>query len=222
MNVAFSNGFPTGVMDCLPIGVVLADDKCRILMTNCAARDILREDDGLTLRENCLVATSSQQTMALRRLVNHVLHGADADFASRRGVIAIPRRSCRRSYEIVVISMGSETGTFDPAIAAIFIGCEMVNTETAEQIVAHLYSLTAAEARVAAELMLGKSLTEVAGELGIAKETARKHLGAVFRKTSTSRQSDLVRLLVGGPANLRLIRAKSLSGHEAARPHARG
>jgi DNA-binding CsgD family transcriptional regulator len=202
---------PAGLLDYLPLGVILTDENCRVLMLNRTARDVLIEDDGLTLRGDFLVASSSQQNIALRRLVRDVLRGGDADGPlGRRGVITLPRPSCGRSHEIVVISLRQTVGALTPTVAAAFIGTEMIDSEAAVEIVAPLYGLTAAEARVAVVLMQGRSLTEVAIELRVSKETARKHLRALFRKTLTNRQSELVRLLVGGPVNLRLMGARSL------------
>jgi DNA-binding CsgD family transcriptional regulator len=57
------------------------------------------------------------------------------------------------------------------------------------------FALTPAEARVAARLAAGESLDNAADALGIARETARRHLKAVFGKTGTGRQGELVALL---------------------------
>jgi DNA-binding CsgD family transcriptional regulator len=56
----------------------------------------------------------------------------------------------------------------------------------------NLFGLTAAEARIASGLVGGKELREVADEHGIGFETARSQLKAVFAKTETHRQSDLI------------------------------
>jgi len=45
---------------------------------------------------------------------------------------------------------------------------------------------------------------ELAEELGITPLTARTHLKRVFAKTGTTRQADLVSLLLSGPALLQL------------------
>jgi DNA-binding CsgD family transcriptional regulator len=57
------------------------------------------------------------------------------------------------------------------------------------------YSLTQAEARLAAYLADGSRLDDFAAGLGISKETARTQLKAVFVKTRTGRQAELVALL---------------------------
>ena len=52
--------------------------------------------------------------------------------------------------------------------------------------------------------MEGKSLQEAANDLEVKKDTVRKHLQAIFLKTGTSRQAELIRLLMGGVATLQL------------------
>lgn len=57
------------------------------------------------------------------------------------------------------------------------------------------FRLTRSEARITLCLAGGKSLEEVAQEMGVAHETARSHLKAIFRKTDTHRQGELIALV---------------------------
>ena len=59
-----------------------------------------------------------------------------------------------------------------------------------------LFGLTPAEAKLAARLARGDALAAAADELGISYATARTQLAMIFRKTDTSRQGELIRLLV--------------------------
>jgi DNA-binding CsgD family transcriptional regulator len=52
------------------------------------------------------------------------------------------------------------------------------------------------EAAVALKVMDGKGLQATAAALGIAPVTARSHLAAIFGKTGTRRQAELVRVLL--------------------------
>lgn len=62
-------------------------------------------------------------------------------------------------------------------------------------ILAGLFDLTAAEARIAAEIAKLRNITEVASVLKLSRETVRTQLRAVFSKTGTHRQTDLAVLL---------------------------
>jgi DNA-binding CsgD family transcriptional regulator len=63
---------------------------------------------------------------------------------------------------------------------------------------ARRYALTRAEARLVSHLAQGASLAQTADAMGISRETARTHLKAVFSKTDTKRQAELVLLFAKG------------------------
>ncbi len=58
-----------------------------------------------------------------------------------------------------------------------------------------LFGLTPAEAGLAAELLDGASLEDIADSKGVRLPTVRTHLRGVFRKTETNRQGELIALL---------------------------
>ena len=66
-----------------------------------------------------------------------------------------------------------------------------------------LYSLTGAEIELVELLCDGNSLEEAADRRGVTMNTARSQLKQIFFKTSTSRQSELVRLVLAGIAPIR-------------------
>ncbi|MFM0642424.1 helix-turn-helix transcriptional regulator [Paraburkholderia metrosideri] len=63
------------------------------------------------------------------------------------------------------------------------------------------FNLTPAEARVSRLLGDGFSPKEIAARLGTQHETVRKQLLAIYRKTATNRQSELMRLMLHLPLN---------------------
>lgn len=63
------------------------------------------------------------------------------------------------------------------------------------QVLKSKFGLTNMESLLAAELMAGHSLSTIAERLEFTYATARSHLRAVFFKTGTHRQAELVALL---------------------------
>ncbi len=60
-----------------------------------------------------------------------------------------------------------------------------------------LFDLTPTEARIAKAIACGRQISSIAHDHGVSSETVRSQLKSVFAKTGTSRQADLVRLLLG-------------------------
>ena len=67
---------------------------------------------------------------------------------------------------------------------------------------ADAYGLTASEARLLGALLDGKRLEDAAAQFGVSLNTVKTHLQNVFRKTDTTRQSELLSLVLTGPATL--------------------
>jgi DNA-binding CsgD family transcriptional regulator len=61
-----------------------------------------------------------------------------------------------------------------------------------------LYALTAAEARVAAMVALGRTVKEMARANGVTEATLRTQLRSIFDKTGTARQAELVQRALAG------------------------
>lgn len=65
---------------------------------------------------------------------------------------------------------------------------------------ARQHGLTAVETELACRLADGRTVDEAASDQRISVHTARKYLQQIFAKTSTSRQAELVRVLISGAA----------------------
>jgi DNA-binding CsgD family transcriptional regulator len=89
------------------------------------------------------------------------------------------------------------------AARSLFLGARAVVTLTVVMprvrpkvaLLAAVFGLTPAEARLASIIAEGRNPEHAAEELGISRVTARNQLGAIFAKTATHRQSELVALL---------------------------
>ncbi|MEP2718890.1 alpha/beta hydrolase [Pseudophaeobacter sp.] len=70
-------------------------------------------------------------------------------------------------------------------------------TEAHDQILRQMFGLTAAETRVARELLTGANLRDIAETTGRSVDTLRTQLKAIRRKTYTANQQQLVRIMTG-------------------------
>jgi DNA-binding CsgD family transcriptional regulator len=200
-------------IDRLPYGVILLDERGQLLLANGVARGLLAARDGLTEWRGTLAASKRSESSALRRLVADALDGT-AGTTGRRlgsgGALTISRPSGARPLSLLVAPFRQEEadpfGGRRPA-AVVFVSDPDTRIDAPADLLASLHGLSAAEARVAAEVLEGGSLSDIAGRLGITRNTANTHLKRVFEKTGTRRQSDLVRLLALGAATLARDRA---------------
>jgi len=83
-----------------------------------------------------------------------------------------------------------------PAISDLWDGERLRLPAPSEPMLRRLFGLTPAEARLAQALSRGDGLAEIAQALAIKMPTARSQLAAIFGKTQTNRQPQLVALLV--------------------------
>jgi pimeloyl-ACP methyl ester carboxylesterase/DNA-binding CsgD family transcriptional regulator len=81
----------------------------------------------------------------------------------------------------------------EPLYALVLLSAREVNA--IGKLAPRRYGLTAAESRLAAQLLRGLTVTDAAAELGVTTNTARSYLKNIFVKTGARRQVDLLRLL---------------------------
>jgi DNA-binding CsgD family transcriptional regulator len=92
-----------------------------------------------------------------------------------------------------VTALGSDV--FSPGRAVLTFTDLTAPPPADAALLALVFGLTAAEAKMAARIGLGNGIDEAATALRISRETARSQLKAVFLKTNTRRQAELVALI---------------------------
>lgn len=102
-----------------------------------------------------------------------------------------------------VTSFGSDM--FGVGRAVLLLTDLTVPLVTDQALLAVVFGLTAAEAKMAGRIARGNSIDEAASALRISRETARTQLKAVFQKTGTRRQAELAAVL----SRLRPVQARS-------------
>jgi DNA-binding CsgD family transcriptional regulator len=114
----------------------------------------------------------------------------------------INRRSGLMPFEVLVTPVSNSTLglSFSGPLAAVFIRNPEAQTVMPLDWLRQLYALTGAEARVMQSILVGETLDRIADRTGVTKETLRTQLKAIFLKTSTASQTELVRLGLRGLA----------------------
>jgi PAS domain S-box-containing protein len=172
--------------------IVVAGDG-RVLLTNRSAEAMLARSDSLAVRDGRLVAPFDAAAVETA-LAAAVRPGA-------KPIVLKLRRSGAMTPLSALVTPLEEGGDNRPSrTCVVFLRDPDIRMSVSEPLLREMYGLTPAEARVVASLVSGRSLQEVAVELEISLNTVRNHLKQAYRKTHTSRQSELVSLVLSGPA----------------------
>lgn len=200
LNIKFERDALAAVLDYFPIGIVVLDDELQPIQMNRVARELL----GLSqpsLRHSSGDGPSMPQLMGI--IGDLMEQQTDKPVSFHR--IAGTKRPVKQAYEMLLVSLSDQPRDRTPTV--IFL-CDPKQTEVADpEILQETYGLTRSEALVAAMIVDGHSIEDIAEELGVGISTARSHLKRVFSKTETHRQSDLVRLLMQGLSRLSVLRS---------------
>lgn len=192
-------------LDRLPTGVILLDSSCRPVLANRSAHYILGLDDGLSLDGSSLRAASPGDDSILEQLIGEAVATATTGKLPEGSVMAISRPSGSRAFPLMaapLLSSGDDNALHD-AVAVIFVSDLEASSVPRGDVLHSLYGLTHAEAELVELLCDGYSLEEAAEYRGVTMNTARSQLKQIFAKTNTSRQSELVRLVLAGIAPIR-------------------
>ena len=190
------------LLDRVPIGAMLVDEHGGVVQTNRHADRILAARDGLRSESGGLRAGRCTDDHRLQRCIGEAAATSAGHGTGPGGAFFLPRPSGRPSLHLVVGPLARETpdSLLPNALAIVLVSDGEDSRHTSSDLLRQLYGLTPAEAALASLLVDGCSLQEAADARGIGIETARSHLKQVFLKTDTTRQADLIRRLLIGPA----------------------
>jgi DNA-binding CsgD family transcriptional regulator len=193
------------VLDGMPVGVAILDGDGKVLFVNRHARALVDAGDLLLLRDG-LSVPKPDEARVLRRLVADACATGRGIGTGAGGTLAVSRPSGRRALTLLVAPLHARTAgmTREVPAAVVFVGDPERKVEGVGDVLRRLYGLTRAEANVASLLVEGRRTEELGERLGISLHTARTHVKRVLSKVDVRSQSELVRVLLGGPAGIRL------------------
>jgi DNA-binding CsgD family transcriptional regulator len=185
-------------LDRLPQGVLLVDGAAKVRFANRAAEEVLADGGALRIAGGVVRAARTDETCALHKAiaccVDTAAHGAEA----ASGRVRVSRGAGRRPLRVLVIPLRPQapwTRLYQPS-AILFINDPERDVAIRSDHLRDEFGLTRAEAALALEILAGQGLQVAADRLQITLTTARTHLAHVFEKTGTSRQAELVRLIL--------------------------
>ena len=178
------------VLNRLAVAVIMVDPKQRIVHKNATADDVLTDGGPLVSVNGVLTADSPRNREALRQAAL----APDLDLKSiplegRNGQVMVAT--------VLPLNSGLRKACAKPltASAAVFLHHPPIVDGSLVATLGTAFRLTGAEARVMASLLEGLQISEIALRYGVSASTVRTQVQRLFEKTSTKRQSDLVRVV---------------------------
>jgi DNA-binding CsgD family transcriptional regulator len=180
------------VLESLRFGVVVLDERQRLLASNRAAEHL-----GEFVKRPPRRGRRGSLCDAARRRLEAAETAGTRDGEAVQA-LTIPRTRGRRPLRLVLAPLCDSAGGRRSTVA--FAEDPDLPYRGSVELFARLHALTPAQARLAVLLAEGGSLADIAPSLGLSVHTVRQRLKEIFVRTGTNSQSELVRLLLMGRA----------------------
>jgi DNA-binding CsgD family transcriptional regulator len=185
-------------------GVIVVDAHGLVVEMNGLAERVVRRGDGLVLHNGALGAARVFETAKLGAAIISATRPGGAATSSR---ILIGRHTSKHDYILgskhdyilAVSPLGLNLGFYSDPMALIIVVDPDARSPRADDLSAY-FGLSSAEARLATQLMAGKTMGDIAAETGAAMGTLRSQLRSVLKKINVERQADLFLVLARVPS----------------------
>ena len=172
--------------------VLLGKDK-RILSLSETAQKHLGE--ALSTTKGRLCATDRGCDALFQTMLDQSLKYGERERGWRREAIGLKRADKRPVIARVIPVEGEACTLLDgAALVVLFVDPEDC-PDLSHSLLQQVFGLTKGEAHLVNRLLCGQSLEEIAAATGVSLGTVRSQIKAVFTKTHTHRQAELVGLL---------------------------
>lgn len=185
------------VLDYVALPILIVARGGRVIVCNRAARALLGSRHDVTITRSRLSVADRDDDLCLRAAIERALRSGSEESCE---VVRIGKQSDETPLALCVAAIPS-AGT---PLAVLFVIDFNPATPLAPELLSAVYGLSAAQARVAAELVRGRDPSQIAASLFITVHTVRAHIKNILAKMGLHRQSDIIRVLAAGPAALLL------------------
>lgn len=185
---------------------ILLDYSLRPVHCNSSAEALINSESVLLLTRGQLRLAEREQDQQFQRLLRTCLAAADSrTLHAACDPLEVPRPD-QSTLQLWVKSVHPDVPTLAgkaSGYVAVYIYDPEVRILLDHDRLCKIYGLSKAEIRVAMALLATPDLADVARRCFISLHTVRSHLKAIFAKTATQNQADLVKRLMVGPARRR-------------------
>ena len=189
-------------LDRIRFGVILLDARGCIRHMSAKAEALLQSTRALYLTPEGLVARCGDENRALQTLIGQALAPVNEHPTTALRLNNRDGWPCLylQATPLSMLLDGHLRGP-SPVKAAIWVSTQESN-RVCEATLRALYDLTTAESQTLARLVEGNTLDEISELRAVDRETVRSQVKSARHKLGVSRQADLVRIVLSGPAGL--------------------
>jgi DNA-binding CsgD family transcriptional regulator/PAS domain-containing protein len=191
-------------LDCVNFGVLILDTVGHVLEASAIAEDLLRKRSGLGRNSDMTLWLNEPAGAELNRWI---LTGAPPR-QNVDGLLHAPRlNSAPLSVMVTRLpDMGASWfGSGSPGWMLLLFDPDRQLPASAEMIARDM-GISAREAEIAALLATGYDMSVIARRLNISIHTVRTHLKAIFAKTGSRSQTELILRIRSGPGGINAFR----------------
>lgn len=175
----------------------------RVLHRNAAARSLLQRSSALYLHNDSLLPSQPRFKEPLRKLFHEAAIPPPPHWhANPARALSLPRADGLQPLQLLASPLSPAQRHGTDADLLLLITDPEAPVNLPDDILRSLYNLTPAQTEVANGLLTGYTLQEIASLRQVSVGTVRHQLKSILHKTGTTRQSDLVRLLMALPLSV--------------------
>lgn len=181
--------------------IATLNDENQIQMLNSAAAQLIREKKGIAIERGKLVCVDKQADSRLRRSIKSLLAPGQDETTLNFEIPCTAGDGKNLALMLKTFSMPTEFRDDNGPLVSLVIRDVNEKIELSPGLLTKMFGFTPAEAQLAERLVLGDSLAEAAKELGRSKSTVRAQLSALFAKTDTHKQHQLISYIMHSASN---------------------
>lgn len=182
----------TGALELVRQPALIMDRMGFVLDANASAHALF--DDEIRVRHKRLIIRDPAAAAKLEELIDHLRSAPGASEPPSKMIVVRRQCNCPLAVRILAVPAAARSPFLGARVLLILTALSRQARPQLEAL-SQAFHLSAAETRLAALIATGLSPQRASEELGIARETARNQLKAVFAKTATHRQGELIALL---------------------------
>ncbi|OYU75479.1 MAG: hypothetical protein CFE32_14145 [Alphaproteobacteria bacterium PA3] len=192
------------VVDAVPTPLILTDRYAKVLQINQAADAVLAQGRTLAIHRGILTAGTQARVRQIHGLLAYKslseaieLAAQDDQALGPRGVgiaLEAPGESPVVAY-VLPLQASAIRSAFHYGAVAVFLSTRDHSRPVIDSLLATLFGLTPAEARILPEVVRGAGPKEIAMKLSVSDNTVKSQLKCIYEKTGTNKLTQLAALM---------------------------